>query len=380
MGISWQQEAADERPDPVTGARISRLTSAPCINNNIYCEQPYGSPDGRRIAWVRVHTDPAATHQIYVADLDSMRITRIAGVTSGNNASWGDEFLYEGPGGSVMSFSLSTLQHRVVLSQPPVDRVQLGSVSPDNRYVIYTRPLPGPTLGLEILDLQEGSVRTLLEHPEITNPHLQFNPVHGRQIMVQHNVGSELNRDGSAKWESMGRGCTLFVVDVADGAVTPLPVGEPYTMRGTGHEAFVADTGRVCFTVHWDWETLALDARYPTGNLFTAAPGDAAPTVFEAPEHRFNHVCVSRCGRYFLADSYGQGLPGPVPLVVGNLETGKYRSLIQDCQASCGAAQFTHPHAYFTADTRRVIYNADPHGIPHLHMATIPDGFLASLD
>ena len=108
--------------------------------------------------------------------------------------------------------------------------------------------------------------------------------------------------------------------------------------------------------------------------------------VFQAPEHKFNHVCASRCGRYFVADSHtGPGLfeKGrfkPVALVIGNLKTGKYRTLVENTEGSGGGNQCTHSHPYLTADNRYAIYNADPGGIPQVFAAKLPRGFLESLE
>jgi hypothetical protein len=231
----------------------------------------------------------------------------------------------------------------------------------------------------------------VFEHPEICNPHLQFNPVTGGQILVQSNLGMRMEKDGSISvYRHTEQGTTLFVIDKDGGNQRYLIAGPPHTATCTGHECFIADTGRVLFSAMWDarseydWRQ---DSRYPQGNLFTAAPGDEKPTVFAAPEHHFNHVCASRCGRYFVADSipdpglFVNGQLRSWSLVVGNLETGRYRVLVQDTQGSGGGNQCTHTHPYLTADNRHVIYNADPcYGPAQVFAARIPPGFLESLE
>ena len=69
-----------------------------------------------------------------------------------------------------------------------------------------------------------------------------------------------------------------------------------------------------------------------------------------------------------------------MPIVIGNLWTGKHKTLLQNADAQGGGAQYTHPHPYITADNRHIIYNANPQGIPHVFKAEIPSGFLSSLD
>ena len=63
----------------------------------------------------------------------------------------------------------------------------------------------------------------------------------------------------------------------------------------------------------------------------------------------------------------------------GGFLTGKYRPLLMDSKATGGAAAVGHPHAYFTADNKHVIYNANPMMIGHVWAARIPEGFLESL-
>ncbi len=246
---------------------------------------------------------------------------------------------------------------------------------------------PGaPTIQIVRLDLQKGKQDVIFEHPEICNPHLQFNPVTGRQILVQNNRGVRMNKDGTVDYRHTEEGTTLFVIDADGGNQRYLPVGSPVTAGATGHECFVADTGRVLFSVTWNLRDWTHDERFPTGNILTAAPGDEKPTVFEAPEHRFNHVCASRCGEYFVADSHTGGAlfeNGEIKaasLVVGNLRTGKYRTLVEDTMTSGGGNQCNHTHPYLTADNRHVIFNADPYyGPAQVFAALIPHGFLESL-
>ena len=383
MSIQWVQEGTDLYPDPESGARVRRLTSAPCINNNIYGEQPYCSKDGTRFAFLRYPaTGPAAVAELWVADIPSLRIARLETRAQGPFTNAWSGMLHYTVEGDILRCSLDTLEKHVAATAPalPGGLLGLNSVTPDLRYGIGMTVLPGPTIGLLQYDFRDGSWASVFEHPEIVNPHLQYNPITGKQLLVQHNRGSRMSRDGVVtRTCDPELGTTLFVLPTPGGDPSPLPVGSPHTAGATGHECFVADTGRVAFTVAWNQDDWSLDERYPTGNLFTATPGDERPTVFEAPEHRFNHLCVSRCGRYVVCDSYPDRLPGPVPLVVGDLRTGKYRPLLRDCGASSGGAQFTHAHPYLTTDNRHVIYNADPQGIPHVFAAEISEAFLASL-
>lgn len=399
MTIRWAQESCDRRDDPVSGARIIQLTSACAISNNIYGEQPYCSPDGKRIVIARCNDfcwDDEGS--ILVHELDTLRISMVVrkmqGVRGVFNNAWSGLMYYWTPERKLMRLSLMTLQQEEVYAEKDPEAPLPGSsVTPDQRYIIgMTTRLKGkgaPTFQLFHLDLKKKKREIVLEHPEICNPHLQYNPIHGKQLLVQNNVGVRLHKDGSLDRYNT-TDCRLFVVNADGSGLKYLPVGGGLTSGCTGHECFVGDTGKVLFSTAWvavsdyDWR---LDKRYPQGNIFTARPGDKKPTVFAAPEHRFNHVCASCCGRYFVADSWASGrifVNGenkPVSLVIGNLETGKYRTLVQDTQSSGGGNQCTHTHPYLTADNRYVIYNSDAYyNIPQVYAAKIPAGFLESLN
>ena len=51
--VVWTGEGCDLGTDPGSGAAVRRLTSGPMMNHLIYCEQPYTSPDGKRVAIIR---------------------------------------------------------------------------------------------------------------------------------------------------------------------------------------------------------------------------------------------------------------------------------------------------------------------------------------
>lgn len=401
MPIPWGYESADRRDDPASGARIIQLTSAAAISNNIYGEQPYGSPDGQRVIIARCQDFCWDTEgSLLVHDLDRLRITmvvrRMKGVRHVFNAAWSGLIHYWTPERRLMQLSLMTLEQKEVYVEEDPTASLPGdgggsSVSPDQRYLIWMAPRltgPGaPVFQIIRLDLEKKVREVIVEHPEICNPHLQFNPVHGRQILVQNNAGVRLHADGSVDAYQTVE-CRLFVIDADGKNQHYIPAGPPITRGLTGHECFVADTGQVLFSascVHhsdYDW---GHDPAYPQGNLFTGVPGEPQPRLFAAPEHKFNHVCASRCGRYFVADSHtGKGLfengrCKPVALVMGNLVTGKYRTLVEDTEGSGGGNQCTHTHPYLTADNRYVIYNSDPHGIPQVFAAKLPPTFLESL-
>jgi len=395
MAIYWWKEALDLPDDPVSGARISKLTGAPMNNINIYCELPYGTPDGKRIAYTRALTpDPRIPpYELCVAEIPTLRVASIEPVVASHlvaTASWSGIIHYLRPNGELVRVDLTTLEKEIVITHcdlPP--QMVFSSTSPDQRFLLGTVARPDYTSAVARVDLQRREWRVIYEHKEVLC-HLQVNPVNGRDVLIQLNYGSGVDHLGRRQpVAGTGRGATHFLIDIDGGNYRPLRVGEPYTASSCGHAAWVADTGRVGLAVNWKGMTVRPEAlargnlhddRHPEGNFVTIGPEDDRPRIFQAPEHIFNHVCVSKCGRYFVCDSYRNGMGRPIELVIGNLETGRYRTIVSDCGAQGGGPACSHPHAYLTADNRYVIYNSDRYGLCHVHAAHVPPGFLEDLD
>lgn len=395
MAITWRAQACDLRHDADSGAQITRLTASVMSNINLYFEQPYGTPDGRRIAYARaIHEDPRCPPtELCVADLESLRIASIdTDIVSTwfATSSWSGKLHYLRSNGELIRVDLTTLDKEIVITHfelpPPIN---LWSVTPDMHYLIASRTTEDFHTHIIRVNLDTGRCETIYQRRNIMG-HMQINHVTGRDILVQVNRGRAMNhlRHVDA-FEEEYAGATHILIDIESGKERTLPIGEPHTGSTTGHATWVGDTGRIATPVHWPSQSVDFqgaeqcpphDPRHPKGNMIIVGPDDTGPTAFEAPEHLFIHASSSRCGRYFVADSITQGIPGPIAIVVGNFETGQYRALVSDCGASMGGPACSHVHPYFTADSRNVIYNSDATGVGHVHAARVPDGFLKSLD
>jgi len=392
MPIYWHAEGLDLDDDPASGAAITRLTARPLTNIDIYCEQPYTSPDGTRVAYTRAPTpDPRVPpYELCVIDLPRLRTALIEPEVASTlvaTSSWSGLIYYLRPNGELICVNLNTLEKRIVITHYDTPLTNLETVSPDHRYLAGAVRLPDNTFAIARIDLKTQEYKLIYQSEE-TLGHVQFNPVHGRELLVQVNNGQRFDPK-TGHWHRNTVEVTHIYVNTQTGIARALPLGPPHTANTCGHSAWAADTGRIGVTVNWKGmvyrkEDLAKgdlhDPRHPDGNFITVGPDDKAPIVFKAPEHIFNHVNVSKCGNYFVADSYRNGIPGPIELVVGNIRTGKYRTLVSDCGATGGGPACSHPHPYFTADTCRVIYNSDRTGICHVHAASVPDEFMQSLE
>jgi len=378
----WCPEAIGRRKDAQGRWCVHQLTSSSLISNNVYGEQPYTSPDGKRIAVLRRYDwtlDVGAA--LLVADLEFLKLTvieplgRVEGVT---NSAWTEWIYYwtrEGNACELWRVSLLTLE-KEKLHECGADHPAIGirsTVSPDFRWIAGTVRNADGTHSLARFDVKRGKWETIYESADPLS-HVQYNPDTGAELVCQVNRGWRManGRWTKIEYDSVG----LIVLDADGGRCREIPMGLPLTRGGTGHECFIPGTGRVLFTTRADPER---KSELGETTLFVAAPGEDRPTPVPAPGYVFNHVSASRCGTYFVADSYHDGPPGPVPLIVGNLKTGRLRALVET-GASCGGAQYTHPHPYFTADNRHAIYNSDATGVGQVYEATVYEDFLESLN
>jgi len=390
MSIQWGGETCHRYKDQASGAWVIQLTCGATNNCNIYGEQPYCSPDGRYIAVERFR-DPSFEQEamLLVADLQRFRIGLLARDVYSHNRPCNNAFTefvyYWTVKNELKRISLATGESRVMFTDNTEGVIRGGgSVAPDHKHMVFGMYLPGPKPVVMRYELETGKKDILYEHPEIVNPHPVWEPVTGKYVMIMRNHGSKFTADGKLDKLVGDYGPTLFLVDVSTGKEVSIPAGQPHTAR-IGHQCFVPGTNRACFTAWWNMDTWECDPRHPDTNVLTAGPGDRKATPFRCPEHRGNHIAVSRCGTYFVIDSYEgctwdkNGVIKPMALVVGNLKTGKYRILVSSTGATGGGNQVTHPHPYITTDNRYVIFNSDGFGAPHVFAAEMTPEFLASL-
>ncbi len=383
-------EGADIGTDPDSGAIVRRLTSGPMMNHLIYCEQPYTSPDGKRVALIRGRDFTFENDfSLLVAEPDTLSVARVERSIPRKIAhnAWSEWLYYMTHEGGLRRVSLLTLKRENVLDDGalPLD-AWTESVTPGDQCLICSERPKGQDPQIVSYDTRSGKRRMLYSHLDDHNGgHLQIEPVRGKLILLQLLTGTRRQPDGGA---GKGTGVSVLMMDIEGGNVKELCIGGKHTAESSGHLAWIPGTDRVACAVNWDRAAGKHDARHPQGNLVIAGPEDKAPRIFAAPEHAFYHVSVSRCGKYFVCDEFmdfqmdvfRRGAFGPARIVVGNFETGKYRVLVRDCMVHglAGTSNW-EPDPYFTADNRYVIYNASPFGTNQVHAAKVPPDFLESL-
>jgi hypothetical protein len=376
LKLEWNPEVIERGKDLNVGARLVQLTSAALISHDIYCEERYTSADGSRLAFLRSPLG-GPPEQLWLCDLRTLEVACLSETIVGFPTSplYGDSLFFARPTTSskrvLTRVHLKTLEMDDVfdLSECPHMRWLVSSISPDERYYVSNFRVKGNIWGLYRVDLQRGTWEPFHEHKDICNPHPQFEPSRGDDILVQLNNGSIIDDEANIIQLVGEEGATLYAIDRDGGNERPLPVGKPFTGGVTGHECWVARTGKVLLS--------AADER--KGALYLAAPGaKSAECLWKGLI--FCHVAASNDGRYFIADCYsGYDVESLAhgKIYVGSMATCRMLPL---CDVGLASAQFTHPHAYMTPDNRYVIFNSCRTGVGQVWAAEIPAGFLGALD
>jgi hypothetical protein len=368
MNDTWVKEARDFPPDPVSGAKITRLSGSSIRTENIYCEAPRTTRDGKRFASLRyIDHLLSPTQALLCHDLSTKWTALIDAQSEGVPISpaWSGAVYYQ-RGTQLMCASLDTLTTEPVLDLAPLPECrQLASVSADERYLVYSTLKQGPPeeYNLVRVDLRDKSWKLLFEKPEPSRCGAEFNPIGGHDLLIAKTF-----------WEGNSRFGAAMLCDI-DGQ------NGHEVFRRVHHACCLGKTGKYAALVEFDYEHIAHKPENPDGELHIYSTDGTPPRLIPVREHLFYHISSSPCGRYVVCESLESGLKlSPVPIVVVNVETGKHRVLVGDAQCSHGGDAGRQVNAYFTADMRHVISNGDPDGVVNVFAAEIPMGFLKSLD
>jgi hypothetical protein len=361
-----------------TGSDIWQVTTEEFRQSNIYCEIPFCSGDCRFFVYERRNPKLSGRNKIelMVVELGTWKQYRLD-VTVGmaGSAISHDGFFYylkqtEVKALDLMRANLSKgTREKIYQIKDERGIISRGTVSADARYYAFGKRLDSDyrMFGILLLDLKKGTKMVIDRDPFILNPHPQFEPGRGRELMIQHNRGGKYTPEGKRIRLVGPEGATLYLLSVPDGKRTELQVGKPYTTPATGHEVWIGRSREILLTVMADE-----DYEPHKGNLLAVSAG--APARMVAKGYKFNHVGVSRCGRFFCCDDW----QGTAKLVIGSIQSGK-TAVVCESKTSMGSAQNTHPHAYLTPDLKWVIFNSDRSGFPHVHAASVPEGMIEEL-
>jgi hypothetical protein len=373
----WWYESCDLGPLGGAGGNVRMLTSAPAITTDIYCEQPYCSADGNRLALLRYYRlGPDASAELLVYDIATYRIALLErDVYAVANAAWsGVLFITIGKGSDarLVRHDLNTLEREELFRWGDIPCQGISSVSGDNRYGIGSARTVNGKFGVFRVDLRSGEWKLIHESPDICNPHLQFRLHTGSRVLIQENRGATFDAEGNmTRVCDPARGVGLYSIAAAGSDRRDFPVGPPHTARTTGHECWIENTDRVLVTIG-DFH----DDGTNRGTLLECSHDRPKPRVVSAAGHRWNHISASKCGRYFVTDTYELR---STPVIVGTIRTGKWCVLCEG-HTTGGGGQYTHLHPYMTSDNQWVVFVSDRTGLAQVYVAEMPGEVLRSLE
>jgi len=344
--------------DGESGAEVYLLGADERPADNIYGEQPYGDATGHRIA-IRYYPLPDKPGGINILDLrDGANHEILSGQTPFPAFHGWGEWLYYAQtvkGKKMLQrCNYLTLQVEPVVELPPErGNYSYGTVSPDHRYyAVSVQPPDGGPSKVHLLDLRTKQWSVLLDKPGYHAKHEQFSRDGRNRVLIQLNQMPDVN--------------VVLLSELEIGNVErPFPADQPYTLRPTGHEAWIGDTSSIFFSTGATAAT--------KGNVWKAKVGDEKPMLV-CEGHRFGHVSVSRDGKYWIGDSGEKG----IPIYMGSFSTGR-------CQRVCfsrteyDGKQWSHAHPYLTADNQWLIFGSRRNGHPQVHGAKLKDGWLQTL-
>jgi hypothetical protein len=372
LDLRWWCESIEWPVTEESGTQLRQLTIAPALTINVYCEQPYCSADGNRLAMLRYRDpDPAAPAELLVYDIARYRVARLQTDVYdriGCAAYTGHIYANVGKGalGKVVHFDLNTLEREELFEWGDNPGDHLYSVSPDGKYGLCPAQI-GREFAIVRVEMSSGKWEIIRQGADVGNPHLQFQPITGARILALENHGARFDENNRVTYRSTA-GVSLYSMDADGNDVRYFP------QVGGSHQCWIPGTDRVLSGSHHQGSNRA-------EVLELSHDWDAPRVVFET-EQSWNHVSASRCGKYFVADCYyiqpGAARP-TIPLLLGSLKTGRTRVLC-DSQTSGGGSQFNHAHPYITPDNKWVVFNSNRTGMTQVYIASIPEGFLEELD
>ena len=361
-----------------TGADIWQVTKDKFSQSNIYCETPYCSGDSRYFMYQRRNPKLKGSNktELLVVELGTWKQHRldVTRGTAGLAVSPDGVFYYlKRSDRNMVDLMRADLKkgtpEKIYDMTDGSDLFSLGTVSIDGRYYACGKRLDDDyqVFGILLVDLEKGTQAIIDRDPFILNPHPQFEPDRSRELMIQHNRGGKYTPEGKRIRLVGPEGATLYLLSTPQGKRTTLQVGKPFTTPCTGHEAWIGKTQEILLTV-------AATGEYAPAKGNLLAIGKGVPARVVAKDYRYNHVGVSRCGRFFCCDDW----QGAFKVVIGSIRTGK-TAVVCESKTSPDRSQNTHPHAYLTPNLKWVIFNSNRNGFAHVHAARVPEGMIEEL-
>jgi len=333
--------------DEQTGAKITKLTAFPCVNQKVYFHINQFTPDSKTLIFFSERGGcRSAGKDIYKVDVGGMNLAQMTdreNLSSGILTYNGKYILYAA-GKSVFCVDMESGEEQELYCLRSVVSVHDCPSLPWNDQTLFIQvDLADGQNGIARLEL-DGSGWELIYKQESRITHAQVEPSQARTVAFQSGP-DPLHRN-------------IFLVDSAGGNMRPLEL--PY---GNGHWMWVGDTGRIMSN---------LEASCWGISVF--GENDAQiETIVTGADHYW-HASCDNSGQWMVSDT---NWPDAGIQIINRLT--KKRAVLCHTGSSQCHPSWTHPHPSFSPDLKYVAFNSDATGIGHVYLAEVPDALLKGL-
>jgi oligogalacturonide lyase len=357
----WPSEREEYR-DLHAGARVIRLTSAPCINHPLYYLTNSFTADGRSIVFASDRVGKMDLYRVALDDGTIYRLTDVDGLQPFSGNVVGDD-VYFSTTGQIHRLDVQSQVDRVLVDRPGCDFGEI-TVSGDGQYLasLITR---GQTAGLLVARTDGTEARVILEGAHALY-HPQFHPCDPARLI--YSADPPDLRIWTVRTDGSGDRC-----------VYPNRPDEWFV-----HETFLGHDDRL-IVVHWHRGLCTVDLHDGTLKLLTdlsawhiAARRDGTLIVCDThlPDvglclidpssgaHR--GLCQSR------SSSKGWQWHEPLPLTATGAAPG-WATMVEHASGETAyGPQHTHPHPSFSPDGRWVSFTSDTSGSSQVYVVEVP--------
>ncbi len=370
---SWQREAIPRR-DAETGVRVTQMTSAPMIHENIYPESPVFTPDSRCFIYSRRQALDSP-REYWIADLTTNYVRRLTdednvkGPVVTPDGQW-MYYMVEGEEIELKRLSLESFERETWMTTDLIHAAYpLGTIRHDGQAYITSGAVDKHVWAVVKFDLAARRAEIIMQTDQICNAHPQYARGPFNDVLIQENHGCQFDEDGRCIALTSGLGADLHVIADDGSNLRDVALGRSELEKIQGHQCWVGTTERVLSTLVRR-DTTAEPFR--SDRLVVITPGRDDREVVGRGQ-AFSHPSVSRNAKWWVSDE-----GGTADLFLGSMETHRYELLVHT-GSSFGSPQYTHPHPAFSPDNLKVLYNSDVTGVPQVHVAWVDEGLLERL-
>jgi hypothetical protein len=400
------------RPDLVPDGEtleVFQLTEETHVpSSHVYMEAQISTPDSKRVILHRSATphgsDPKdREHQFLICDLEDsgnlVPITTELG-TTGPSISPDGEFLYyfvneTKPGGGPFSLrrvrmdgtereTLYVLDHAIPDTDYRFSRpYPLSTLSSDGKRIAISGFLgDGQTIGapwgLLVFELEEPSVRLILQGPSWCNIHPQYTretgPEASHDIMVQENHGNTASADGKLEKLVSGLGADIHLIRDDGTNFRNFPWGRNDNEFCQGHQCWIGQSNTAITSTTTDepneHQLIAGRSAPHSGHDGINTPEGWRMNFSRSfKDPHFWHFATDIQGKWLITDSGPRDEGGSV--WVFDLPEEEDGSLQNPCKVANPGSSWTkdsHIHPFLSPDGKSGFFNSDESGILQAYM------------